>query len=168
MLALILCLVTVMADQVAKQAVRSGFALGQSVAVVDGFFHLTYVRNTGAAWGMLHNQTAFLALLSAVVLVVMIVFRKSFVSEAWDQRLAFGLMLGGILGNLIDRVKFGWVTDFLDFRFFGHPFPTFNIADSAICIGVALYLLSNMWWARETPPAASSETESPSQDAAHG
>lgn len=153
MLVLILCLITVMADQVAKQAVRSGFGLGQSMPILDGFFHLTYVRNTGAAWGMLHNQTAFLALLSAVVLVLMIVFRKFFITESWDQRVAFGLMLGGILGNMIDRIKFGWVTDFLDFRFFGHPFPTFNIADSAICIGVALYLLSNMLWSEKAAEA---------------
>jgi signal peptidase II len=132
-------------DQLTKQWVRNGFALGESRPVIEGFFDLTYVRNTGAAWGMFSNYSWALIALSLVMLILMLVFRKSFLSDTWEHRVAYGLLIGGIAGNLFDRIRLGAVTDFLDFNLFGYPWPSFNIADSAICVGVFIYILSAFW-----------------------
>lgn len=133
------------ADQATKQWVRGTFALGESRVVLDSFFSLTYVRNTGAAWGMFSGNNIWLAVLSLVVLVLMVVYRRAFLGNSWEHRVALGLLAGGILGNVFDRLKLGYVTDFLDFHWHTHPFPAFNVADSAICVGVGLYVLSSLW-----------------------
>jgi signal peptidase II len=103
------------------------------------------VRNTGAAWGILGGQNASLSLLSIVMLALMFFFRRSLLSDTWEHRLALGLMAGGIVGNLMDRLRLGWVTDFLDFHWNGHHWPAFNVADAAICTGVGIYMLSSLW-----------------------
>jgi signal peptidase II len=79
------------------------------------------------------------------MLVLMVVFRRSFLSDTWDHRLALGLMVGGILGNLLDRIRLRFVTDFLDFYVGSAHWPAFNIADAAICTGVGIYVLSALW-----------------------
>lgn len=146
MLALILGLIVVVLDQFTKVWVRETFVCGgEPQAVIPGFFNLVYVRNPGAAWGMLGGQQVILILLSIVVLLMLAIFHRRVLNPTLDHKIALGLMLGGILGNLIDRIKFGWVTDFLDFHIGTHHWPSFNIADSAICIAVGLYLLSSLW-----------------------
>lgn len=145
MLILLVALVVTVLDQVTKQLVRYSFGEGELLPVIEGFFNLTFVRNSGAAWGMFHNYSWALIALSIIMLVLMIVFRHSFISESSEHRFALGLMIGGILGNLIDRIKLGAVTDFLDFYVGTHHWPAFNVADSAICVGVGIYILSAMW-----------------------
>lgn len=145
MLPLIVAILITVSDQVTKEWVRGRFYLGESHAVIDGFFNLTYVRNTGAAWGMLGGQNNWLTLLSIVMLFVMVICRRTFLSNTWDHRLALGLMIGGICGNLIDRIKLGWVTDFLDFYIGQSHWPSFNIADAGICTGVGIYMISALW-----------------------
>lgn len=147
MLVLILGLVITVLDQVSKYMVRLTFAVGESRPVIQDFFDLTYVRNTGAAWGILGGQNASLTILSVVMLAAILIFRRSFLSDTWEHRVALGLMVGGIVGNLMDRLRLGWVTDFLDFHYRGYHWPSFNVADSAICIGVGIYILSAMWLA---------------------
>ena len=141
----LLAMLIVLGDQVSKQWIRDSFALGESRLVIESLFHLTYLRNTGAAWGMLGGQNFWLAALSLVVLALMVIFRRAFLGNTWEHRLALGLLAGGILGNVCDRIKLGYVTDFLDFFWHGHHWPAFNIADSAICLGVMLYVLSSLW-----------------------
>jgi signal peptidase II len=146
MLALILGLIVVVLDQFTKLWVRETFVYGgEPQVVLPGFFNLVFVRNSGAAWGMLGGQQVILILLSIIVLLLLIVFRRRVLNPTLDHRIALGLMIGGILGNLIDRIKVGWVTDFLDFHIGTHHWPSFNVADSAICIAVGLYLLSSLW-----------------------
>ena len=162
MLPLLVAILIAVSDQVTKEWVRAGFYLGESRVVVEGFFNLTYVRNTGAAWGVFGGQNTWLMLLSVVMLIAMVIFRRSFLSDTWDHRLALGLMIGGIVGNLLDRMRLGWVTDFLDCYWQNWHWPTFNIADAAICTGVGIYMLSTIWMkpppkAHEGPP----ETTSP-------
>jgi signal peptidase II len=147
MLVLILGLIITVLDQVTKYVVRLTFAVGESRPVIHGFFDLTYVRNTGAAWGILGGQNASLTILSVVMLAAILFFRRSFLSDTWEHRVALGLMVGGIVGNLMDRLRLGWVTDFLDFHWSGYHWPSFNVADAAICIGVGIYILSAMWLA---------------------
>jgi len=144
MFPLLLAVAIAVLDQLTKQIVRDTFAHGESLAVVAGFFNLTYVRNTGAAWGMLGGQNTSLTILSIVMLAVMLIFRRSFLSDSPLHRAALGLMAGGIIGNLMDRVRLGYVTDFLDFYVGPHHWPAFNVADSAICIGVGIYILTSM------------------------
>ena len=149
MLALVLILSVVVLDQFTKIWVRSALICGgEPQEIIPGFFNLVYVRNPGAAWGMLGGQQALLILLSIVVLILLAVFRRRVLNPTLDHRIIFGLMIGGILGNLIDRIKLGWVTDFLDFHIGTYHWPSFNVADSAICIAVGLYLLSSLWHTR--------------------
>ena len=146
------------ADQVTKLLVMRRLVLGDGIPLIPGFFSLSYVQNTGAAWGMLQGLNDWLVLLSVLMLVVIIVFRKHFVTEALSHRVAMGLMIGGIAGNMMDRLRLGFVVDFLDFYWRSSPhFPAFNVADAAICTGVGLYILSQILLGRregEGEPAA--------------
>jgi len=142
LLALVVAAIVTAADQWTKHVVRDTFHYGESRPVIEGFFNLTYVRNTGAAWGMFGDYTHFLTGLSMVMLVVMVVFRRSFLNDTWPHRLALGLMIGGIVGNLMDRLRQNWVTDFFDFYIGNWHWPCFNIADAAICVGVGIYMIT--------------------------
>ncbi len=157
MLVLLLGLVIVLLDQLTKQAIRSAFIYGESRPVIDGFFNLVYVRNDGAAWNILSGHSIVLILISIVVLVLLVVYRRSFLQEQLIHKILFGLMIGGIVGNLIDRIRLGWVTDFLDFEFGTYHYPSFNVADSAICIAVGLYIITNLLSKKEEEGAGSGE-----------
>ena len=140
-----LAFVVLAADQITKHAVRSAFVHGESRAVITSFFDLTYVRNTGAVWGSLQNQNEWLAILSLAVLLLAAFSHKYLSGGRMVFAAALGLIMGGITGNLVDRVKLGWMTDFLDFYWRGLHWPAFNIADAAICTGVGLYLLASLF-----------------------
>jgi signal peptidase II len=141
---LIIGLVVLLLDQWTKLAVRANLVYGESRPIMDGFFNLVYVRNDGAAWNILSGHGIVLILISAGVLVALLVFRKKFLYDKLSHHILLGLMIGGIAGNLIDRIRFGWVTDFLDFQFGSYHYPSFNIADSAICIAVVSYIVLNV------------------------
>ena len=144
MIVLLLGLAILFLDQLTKQAIRAGFVYGESLPIIDGFFNLVYVRNDGAAWNILSGHGIILILISFAVLVLLIVYRRSFLQDQFSHKILLGLMIGGIAGNLIDRIRFGWVTDFLDFEFGSYHYPSFNVADSAICIAVVLYVITNI------------------------
>ncbi len=146
MIPLILALIIVWSDQITKLHVRDMLVCGgEPVAVLPGFFNLVHVRNEGAAWGLLGGQMPILILLSVAVLILLAAGHHRLLNPTPDHRIALGLMIGGICGNLIDRIRFGWVTDFLDVHIGSFHWPAFNIADSAICIAVGLYILSALW-----------------------
>lgn len=149
MFVLLLGLVVVLLDQLTKQWIRSAFVYGESRPVIEGFFNLTYVRNDGAAWNILSGHGIVLILISVAVLALLVIYRHSFLQEKFWHKILLGLMVGGIVGNLIDRIRFGWVTDFLDFQFGTYHYPSFNVADSAICIAVGLYILTNLLQKKE-------------------
>jgi len=142
---LLLSIAIIVLDQITKTLVTLKFHLSDSIVLIPGFFSLTYVRNIGAAWGMLGGWNGVLVALSAVVLVLLVVFRRSFLTDSLIHRISLGLMLGGIAGNLFDRIRFQYVVDFLDFYWGTHHFPAFNVADSSICVGVALYMISSFF-----------------------
>ncbi|MEN7972935.1 MAG: signal peptidase II [Verrucomicrobiota bacterium] len=145
MLVLLLGLAVILLDQFTKQWIRSVFAYNESRPVIDGFFNLVYVRNDGAAWNILSGHSIVLILISIAVLVLLVIYRRSFLQKQFSHRILLGLLVGGIVGNLIDRIRFGWVTDFLDFQFGTYHYPSFNVADSAICIAVGLYVITNLF-----------------------
>lgn len=123
-------------DQATKAWVRSAFSPGESIPVIANILHLTYVRNPGAAFGIFQGKL-WLLIIASVIMVGAVLFyaRAAAGAEPW-LRIGYSLALGGALGNLIDRVRFGWVTDFVDLRFW----PVFNVADSAIFVGVCILL----------------------------
>lgn len=145
MLALLLSLAVAVLDQATKHWIRLNFYPGETRPVVEGLFNLSFVRNTGAAWGMLGGFNRWLAVISVLLLVLLIVFRRRLLNDSLAHRVALGLMAGGIVGNFCDRVKLQYVVDFLDFHWGMHHFPSFNVADSAICIGVGLYMLTSFF-----------------------
>lgn len=150
MLVLLLSLGLVFVDQASKYWITSGFSLGESVPVIPGCFNLTYVRNTGAAWGTFGGSTGLLTALSVVVLLALIVFRRSFLTDSFVHRVALAFMISGITGNLFDRIRLCYVVDFFDFYWGSHHFAVFNVADAAICAGVGLYILSTLFTSRNT------------------
>jgi signal peptidase II len=142
MLVLVLSFAIALVDQVTKYKVYTRFYPGEAIPLVPGYFNLAYVRNTGAAWGMLGGMNGWLAGFSVIILAALICFRRSLLGDRLIHRLSMGMMIGGIVGNLVDRVRLQYVVDFLDFHWDGHHFPAFNVADAAICVGVGLYVLS--------------------------
>ena len=149
MLVLLLGLAVLVIDQLTKQDVRAHLVYLESHSIIDGFFNLVYVRNDGAAWNILSGHGIVLILISVSVLVLLFVYRRSFLKEQVSHRVLLGLLIGGIAGNLVDRIRFGWVTDFLDFQFGSYHYPSFNVADSAICIAIGLYILTNLFQKKE-------------------
>jgi len=120
---------------------------GGAIRVVRGFLYIVHVGNTGAAWSILSGRSLLLSTLAAATLVAIFFGRKALGLQASRTQACFGLMCGGIAGNLIDRLARGHVVDFLDFHFGGYIYPTFNVADSAICAGVILYT----WYSLRSP-----------------
>jgi signal peptidase II len=134
-------------DQLSKFYIDRTFALYQSLEVVENFFHITYLRNPGAAFGMLADHSIrrpFFITVSLLASGGILWYLRSKVSgrDHWQQ-LALGLIFSGAIGNLIDRVRLGEVIDFLDVHWYQHHWPAFNVADSAICVGVAMLLLQS-------------------------
>lgn len=115
-----------------------------TITVIGGFFHLVHVGNTGAAWSMFSGAGFLLALLAAATLVAIFVWRHSLGLRERIAQVSFGLLCGGIVGNLTDRLLHGHVIDFIDLHFGTYIYPTFNVADSGICIGVILYVWQSL------------------------
>ncbi|MCK4261890.1 signal peptidase II [bacterium] len=125
-------------DQLSKYYVQELILPGQSIPVLKNIFHLTHIHNTGAAFGILRHQTAFLIFISILSVILIIYLQRKFSRRYPDWTFSIGLILGGATGNLIDRVRFGYVVDFLDFSLYDHHWPAFNLADSAITVGVII------------------------------
>jgi signal peptidase II len=136
-------------DQLTKYIVKTNMTLGQSIPE-SGLFHWTYVQNTGAAFSIFREHTHLLSIFSiiGIILLLFIVFymstRFDFLRSPW-ARLSLGLIMGGTVGNLIDRLSYGYVIDFIDVDFFA----TFNVADSAITVGAVLLAITYIRLARD-------------------
>lgn len=132
----VLPLAVVILDQFSKYIVVENMVLGESIPIIEEVFHLTYILNPGAAFGMFaHNRLFFIAI-AVIVIGIIIWARREILASPWEVKAGCGLFLGGAIGNLIDRARQGLVIDFFDFRIW----PIFNIADIAICIGVGLII----------------------------
>ncbi|PYJ07160.1 MAG: signal peptidase II [Verrucomicrobia bacterium] len=155
-----IALAVVLLDRLTKLIVLRHLGLGEEQVVVEGFFKLVHWGNTGAAWSMFRGKNELLAVIALVALVVLYFSRHHFDSRTLPGQVAFGLIVGGIVGNLIDRL---WVQHVIDFLYFylqqrgGNEigFPAFNVADSAICTGVGLVFLITVRSGRHPKPAES-------------
>ena len=134
----------VLADQVTKGLVAQKFLLNENLEVIPGFFNLTYVRNAGGAFGLLAGEASklrtglFLAVSFAALGIILYLYTRIPPGRKWlDTGLA--MTFGGALGNFVDRVRFGEVVDFLDFHVGSVHWPAFNVADSAISVGIGIF-----------------------------
>jgi signal peptidase II len=159
----ILALSIFVLDQVTKLLVLKYLGFHEERVIVDGFFKFVHWGNTGAAWSMFRGNNAILAVTALAALVILFLTRHHFDVHTFGGQLSLGLIFGGILGNLLDRIRVGHVVDFLRFyviRRNGEEagFPAFNIADSAICVGVALLFIMSFQseTARSPQPTANS------------
>ena len=134
-------LILAMLDQFTKILVLRFITFQESIPVIPNFFCLTHVYNTGAAFGMLHDSNLFFVLLATLAFGALIVMRKHF--QGGLMQTGWILLLAGIIGNVTDRLRLGHVVDFLDFQFGSYHWPSFNVADSCICIAATLFLLSS-------------------------
>lgn len=138
-LVLAIVAVTIIVDQLTKFLVVKYMTLGQSISVIDNFLYITSHRNEGAAWGILQGKMIFFYVVTLVVIGLVILWiRKLDIKKEKLLVIALSLILGGALGNFIDRVMYQHVVDFINTYIFGYDFPIFNLADSALCIGVFL------------------------------
>ena len=130
-------------DQVTKWLVLRFISTDEFVPVIPGVFYLVQVHNTGAAFGMLKNNNLFFMVLASVALVLVAIFARRGAFADAPSRVGAALLVSGVLGNLTDRILHGYVIDFLDviLPWYGH-WPAFNVADSAICLAAALFLIS--------------------------
>lgn len=140
----ILTLIVLIIDIVSKLTIKHYLTLDNSIHVIRGFFDLTYVRNTGVAWSFLDNNKYFALILSGMIImgIVYYIYKEKPIRKI--TKLAYSLILGGALGNFINRVFYGYVIDFLDFKIFGYNYPIFNIADVFIVVGVII-LIYDTW-----------------------
>lgn len=134
----LIILAVVVLDQAIKKAVVAAMALHQSIPVIQDIFHITYIHNTGAAFSMMEGMRSFLILLPLVLVLAAVIFIFLKRKTAHPLLLtSFAMIAGGGLGNMIDRIAYGYVVDFLDFR----VFPIFNAADIFVCVGCGLLIL---------------------------
>jgi len=139
--------VILLLDQATKLYVDRHFFRHESVTVVENFFHLTYVRNQGAAFGILADSSfrlPFFIIVSLLAVAGILWYYARLQPPQQLLRYALALVLSGAVGNLIDRVRLGEVIDFIDVHWYQYHWPAFNIADSAITVGVGL-LLIDLW-----------------------
>jgi signal peptidase II len=140
-------------DQASKLLVLRFLGPTEERIVIDGFFKFVHWGNTGAAWSLFHDRNELLAIVSAVALLGLFLWRRHFHLNLMLGQLSLGLIIGGICGNLLDRVRYHQVIDFLRFYLYRRSggqigFPAFNLADSAICVGVGLLILIS--WKQES------------------
>ena len=157
-LCLVLAAIVLALDQFTK--ILTDKFITSPIPVIPGFFNLVYVKNPGAAWGILAGKGILLLIISVAVLCLIIIYLRK-LTEGWIERyLSMSLICGGILGNSLDRVLRGAVVDFLDVYVGIHHWPAFNVADSAICVGVFIFVISS--WVR---PQAETKTQDQSHPA---
>ena len=138
--------IIIVADQITKAVVLSKMALYQSISVIPGFFNLTHIHNPGGAFGFLAQQNPALRIgvflfASSIAIVLIFLFYRQIPKTHPILSAGLALIFGGAIGNLVDRIRFGKVVDFLDFYIGKIHWPAFNVADSAITVGVAIFLV---------------------------
>lgn len=128
-------------DQGIKILVTNQLELYVPKVMISDFFQLQYVQNTGGAWGILGDNTGLLIVIGVFAVIILNRYLLQEKQFQWNLVVAYGLFMGGLLGNLIDRLAYGYVIDYLDFYLFGYDFPVFNLADIAIVIGIGILMI---------------------------
>jgi len=129
-------------DQLSKYIIKENLNLFEKIEIIPHFFSINYVQNEGAAWGILSNMSIVLTIISALFIILLNKYINKQNNLNKLSIISYGLLLGGVLGNLIDRILYNYVIDFLDFNIFGYNYPVFNIADIGIVIGCILLIIN--------------------------
>ena len=137
----LLALVIIALDQITKAIIVNKMELGESIQVIEYFLYITSHRNPGAAWGILAGKMWFFYIVTVVVIIALVFYIQKMAKTHMLVGVALALMLGGAIGNFIDRILHQEVVDFIDTYIFGYNFPIFNVADSALTVGVALLII---------------------------
>jgi signal peptidase II len=132
------------ADQLSKAWVRGNLPLHEPRAVIPGFFYLTFTQNTGVAFGMFQGKGWMVTLLVLALALGALVYTRALNWAATEPNLVGGLIVGGALGNMLDRARLGYVVDFLDFQFGTYHWYIFNVADSCICVAVGWLVIGQL------------------------
>lgn len=140
--------ICILLDQLLKILCLNSLDMGESINIISNFWNITLVSNTGAAFSILSSSTPFLIIVSLITIILIYFFFIKGQNLKTYQTILYGLLLGGIIGNLIDRIIYGAVIDYLDFNIFGYNFPVFNLADTFIVIGVILIIIDIIRGAR--------------------
>jgi len=127
-------------DMLVKVIVKNNLLLGQRNTIIKDIFYFTYVKNTGAAWSILENNTFLIVAITLIILIGLVYYIMKHNLDKYEV-LGYGLILGGAIGNLLDRILYGYVVDFIDIIIFGYDYPVFNIADIAIVVGVIILFI---------------------------
>lgn len=137
----ILTVIFLIIDIVSKLFISNLMDVGDSIIVIQNFFYISYVRNTGAAWSIFSGETVGLILISLIIICFIVYYILKNKPKSRLEKIGYSMILGGAFGNLFDRIIYGYVIDFLDFYIFGYDYPIFNLADSFIFVGVILLMI---------------------------
>ena len=138
-----ICVCLILLDQITKLIITLKMAVGKSIEVIPNFFEILYLRNTGAAFSLLENMRYLFIFVSMLVFFILYKYIEKTKIKSKSEILSLGLILGGLVGNLVDRLLYGYVIDFLSFNIFGYSFPVFNVADIGIVVGVFILIISS-------------------------
>ena len=138
----ILTIILVIIDLTVKLIIKNTMIPNQSITIINNFFYITYVKNTGAAWSILSGRKIFLIIFSLIVIISIIYYIIKRKENNRLESIGYSMVLSGAIGNLIDRIIYGYVIDYLDFYIFNYDYPIFNIADILIVIGIIIIFIS--------------------------
>jgi signal peptidase II len=140
----LLALLVILADQFTKWLIVKNMELGESIPIIHNVLYITSHRNRGAAWGILQNQMWFFYIITIIFVIAVVFYIQKYGKKDKFLGISLGLILGGAIGNFIDRVFRKEVVDFIHTYIFSYNFPVFNVADSALCVGVALIFIQTL------------------------
>jgi signal peptidase II len=146
----LIAILIILLDQFTKWLIVSKMTFGDSIPIINNVLYITSHRNRGAAWGILQGQMWLFYAITLVVIIAIIYYIQKAAKGKWLLGISLGLMLGGAIGNFLDRVIRKEVVDFIHTYIFGYNFPVFNVADSSLCIGVVLLMIVMLRDERET------------------
>ena len=127
-------------DIVIKLIISNKLIFNQSIKVINNFFYITYVKNTGVAWSILSGKINLIIVITLIIIAILIIYIFNKKSYSVLEIISYSMILSGSIGNLIDRIIYGYVIDYLDFNILGYNYPIFNFADMCIVIGIILIL----------------------------
>lgn len=133
--------IVIFIDILSKILVKNFLLLGHKNKIIDNFFYITYVKNTGAAWSIFSGVTILITIITLIIIAILIYYIINHTLNKIET-VSYALILGGAIGNLLNRIMYGYVIDFLDFKIFNYDYPIFNIADISIVIGVFLLIIT--------------------------
>src|SRR5699024_9443548 len=140
----LLSLIIIGIEQFSKWLIIKNMEFGDRITVIDNFFHITSHRNSGAAWGILEGKMGFFYVITVIVVIGLIYYMQKYGKHSKFLAISLSFILGGAIGNFIDRLFRKEVVDFLDFNIFTYNYPIFNVADSFLVVGVILLLIATI------------------------